>query len=133
MKRSKSREKALQAIFQMDVSEVAPEEAINNVLEEGEKADEFLMSIVQGTNEHMEEIDSTLKNHLEKWSLDRLGTVDRTILRMTVFEMKYVEEIPANVSMNEAIELAKTFGDDKSSSFINAVLSKVKTSLENEE
>ncbi len=130
MKRSKSREKALQAIFQMDISDVAPDEAIENVLEEGESADDFLRSIVLGTKENQEEIDSTLKAHLEKWSLDRLGTVDRTILRMSVFEMMYVEEIPANVSMNEAIELAKTFGDDKSSGFINAVLSKVKTTIE---
>ncbi|NLP51617.1 transcription antitermination factor NusB [Bacillus sp. RO1] len=131
MKRSESREKALQAIFQMDLSDIAPDEAITNVLEEGEKADAFLSSIVFGTIEHQAEIDSTLKSHLEKWSLDRLGTVDRTILRMTVFEMMFVEEIPVNVSMNEAIELAKTFGDDKSSGFINAVLSKVKTTIEN--
>mgnify|MGYP005829962581 CR=1 FL=1 len=131
MKRSVSREKALQAIFQMDLSDIAPDEAITNVLEEGEKPDGFLSSIVFGTKEHQEEIDSTLKSHLEKWSLDRLGTVDRTILRMTVFEMMFVEEIPVNVSMNEAIELAKTFGDDKSSGFINAVLSKVKTTIEN--
>ncbi|MCM3617627.1 transcription antitermination factor NusB [Sutcliffiella horikoshii] len=130
MKRSKSREKALQAIFQMDLSDITPDEAIENVLEEGEKADDFLNSIVLGTKEHQAEIDTTLKNHLEKWSLDRLGTVDRTILRMSVFEMMYVEDIPANVSMNEAIELAKTFGDDKSSGFINAVLSKVKTTIE---
>lgn len=129
MKRSKSREKALQAIFQMDLSDITPDEAIENVLEEGEKADDFLNSIVLGTKEHQAEIDTTLKNHLEKWSLDRLGTVDRTILRMSVFEMMYVEDIPANVSMNEAIELAKTFGDDKSSGFINAVLSKVKTTI----
>ncbi|KPB03894.1 transcription antitermination factor NusB [Bacillus sp. CHD6a] len=131
MKRSESREKALQAIFQMDLSDIAPDEAIINVLEEGEKPDDFLSSIVLGTKEHQEEIDSTLKSHLEKWSLERLGTVDRTILRMTVFEMMFVEEIPVNVSMNEAIELAKTFGDDKSSGFINAVLSKVKTTIEN--
>ncbi|WP_404428579.1 transcription antitermination factor NusB [Sutcliffiella horikoshii] len=131
MKRSVSREKALQAIFQMDLSDIAPDEAITNVLEEGGKPDDFLSSIVFGTKEHQEEIDSTLKSHLEKWSLDRLGTVDRTILRMTVFEMMFVEEIPVNVSMNEAIELAKTFGDDKSSGFINAVLSKVKTTIEN--
>ncbi|WP_226679939.1 transcription antitermination factor NusB [Sutcliffiella horikoshii] len=131
MKRSESREKALQAIFQMDLSDIAPDEAIANVLEEGEKPADFLSSIVFGTKEHQEEIDSTLKSHLEKWSLDRLGTVDRTILRMTVFEMMFVEEIPVNVSMNEAIELAKTFGDDKSSGFINAVLSKVKTTIEN--
>ncbi|WP_417899677.1 transcription antitermination factor NusB [Bacillus haimaensis] len=131
MKRSKAREKALQAIFQMDVSDVEPKEAVQNVLEEGEKADDFLNNIVFGTMEHREEIDSTLKQHLEKWSLDRLGTVDRTILRMTVYEMKYETEIPVNVSIDEAIELAKIFGDEKSSSFINAVLSKVKTTFEN--
>ncbi|CAG9623178.1 transcription antitermination factor NusB [Sutcliffiella rhizosphaerae] len=130
MKRSKAREKALQAVFQMDLSDISAEEAIINVLEDGEKTDDFLQDVVNGTKEHQAEIDTILKNHLEKWSLDRLGTIDRTILRIATYEMKYVEDIPLNVSMNEAIELAKVFGDDKSSSFINAVLSKVKTSLE---
>ncbi|RBN42846.1 transcription antitermination factor NusB, partial [Priestia megaterium] len=74
-------------------------------------------------------IDERLRNHLEKWTLDRVATVDRVILRIAVYEMKYEEEIPTSVTLNEAIELAKTFGDDQSSKFINGVLSKVLTTL----
>jgi N utilization substance protein B len=79
--------------------------------------------------EHQQEIDELLRNHLEKWTLDRVATVDRVILRIAVYEMKYEEEIPTSVTLNEAIELAKTFGDDQSSKFINGVLSKVLTTL----
>ncbi|MER2140145.1 MAG: transcription antitermination factor NusB, partial [Priestia megaterium] len=89
----------------------------------------FLESLVLGVVEHQQEIDELLRNHLEKWTLDRVATVDRVILRIAVYEMKYEEEIPTSVTLNEAIELAKTFGDDQSSKFINGVLSKVLTTL----
>lgn len=60
-----------------------------------------------GVVEHQQEIDELLRNHLEKWTLDRVATVDRVILRIAVYEMKYEEEIPTSVTLNEAIELAK--------------------------
>jgi N utilization substance protein B len=103
-------------------------EAIGNVVQ-NEKSDQFLESLVLGVVEHQQEIDELLRNHLEKWTLDRVATVDRVILRIAVYEMKYEEEIPTSVTLNEAIELAKTFGDDQSSKFINGVLSKVLTTL----
>ncbi|MDX5474305.1 MAG: transcription antitermination factor NusB [Bacillaceae bacterium] len=130
MKRSEAREKALQAVFQIDLSDIEPQEAIENVLESSsKKEDQFLTHLVHGTVKNLPEIDSMISGHLENWTLSRLGTVDRTILRIAVFEMMYEEEIPTSVSMDEAIELAKKFGDDKSSKFINAVLSKVKDAL----
>ena len=130
MKRSEAREKALQAVFQIDLSDIEAQEAIENVLESAsKKEDQFLTHLVLGTVKNMPEIDSMISGHLENWTLSRLGTVDRTILRIAVYEMMYEEEIPSSVSMDEAIELAKKFGDDKSSKFINAVLSKVKDAL----
>ena len=130
MKRSEAREKALQAVFQIDLSDIEAQEAIENVLESAsKKEDQFLTHLVLGTVKNMPEIDSMISGHLENWTLSRLGTVDRTILRIAVYEMMYEEEIPLSVSMDEAIELAKKFGDDKSSKFINAVLSKVKDAL----
>jgi transcription antitermination protein NusB len=128
MKRRTAREKALQSLFQIDMSQSEPNEAIENVLEEA-PSDEFLEQLVYGVVEHKEEIDTLLRANLEKWNLERLANVDRSILRIAVFEMKYVEEIPVNVSIDEAIELAKQFGDDSSSRFINAILSKVKNQL----
>jgi N utilization substance protein B len=128
MKRHTARQKALQALFQHDLGQTEPMEAIGNVVQ-NEKSDQFLESLVLGVVEHQQEIDELLRNHLEKWTLDRVATVDRVILRIAVYEMKYEEEIPTSVTLNEAIELAKTFGDDQSSKFINGVLSKVLTTL----
>lgn len=125
MKRRTAREKAVQALFQIDVSQTDLEEAIENVLEEDQEIDSFLEQLVHGTVRHMDVIDQELKSNLEKWSLDRLGNVDRAILRLAVFEMKYLDDVPVNVSMNEAVELAKTFSDETSSRFINGVLSKM--------
>ncbi|MGD6853559.1 transcription antitermination factor NusB [Bacillus infantis] len=129
MKRRTAREKALQALFQIDVSQADPSEAIDHVLE-GEEGDDYLTLLVTGVLENKEEIDSLIKQYLEKWKLERLATVDRNLLRQGVYELKYSKDVPANVVIDEAIEIAKIFGDDNSSRFINGVLSKVKDNLE---
>lgn len=129
MKRHEAREKALQALFQIDMNEMDANEAINNILD-GELSDSFLTELVTGTIQHLAEIDAALKENLEKWTLDRVAKVDKAILRMAVYEMKFIESIPVNVSIDEAVELAKSFGDDSSSRFVNGVLSKVKDSIQ---
>lgn len=129
MKRRTAREKALQALFQIDVSQVEMESAIDHVLE-GAPNDEYLSRLVSGVLEHKDSIDESIKQHLEKWTLDRLATVDRNLLRLSVYELQYCkEEVPANVVMDESIEIAKLYGDDQSSRFINGVLSKIKQQL----
>ncbi|MDP4106738.1 MAG: transcription antitermination factor NusB [Bacillota bacterium] len=129
MKRRTAREKALQALFQIDVSSTEPSAAIDHVLE-GERSDDYLSKLVNGVMEHLEEIDQLIKANLEKWSIERLATVDRNLLRIAVFELKYEhEEVPENVVLDEAIEIAKIYGDHQSSKFINGVLSKVKQHL----
>jgi N utilization substance protein B len=129
MKRRTAREKALQALFQIDVSNTDPAFAIEHVLE-GKEGDEYLNQIVFGVVEHKEEIDQLIIGNLEKWTIDRLATVDRNLLRIAAYELKYAKnEVPENVVLDEAIEIAKIFGDDQSSRFINGVLSKVKQKL----
>lgn len=129
MKRRTAREKALQALFQIDVSSTEPSAAIEHVLE-GEHNDEYLTKLVNGVIDHLDEIDQLIKANLEKWSLERLATVDRNLLRIAVFELKYVhEDVPEKVVLDEAIEIAKLYGDHQSSKFINGVLSKVKQHL----
>lgn len=129
MKRHEAREKALQTLFQLDGTELTVAEAIDHVM--AEENDNFYDLLVQGTHANMSQIDEKLKGHLENWSLERLPKVERTILRMAVFELSYMEDAPARVIMNEAIELSKTFGDEKSSRFVNGVLSKFTNELEN--
>jgi N utilization substance protein B len=130
MKRRIAREKALQSIFQIDMNETSPKDAIDYVLD-GEASDNYLEKLVEGVTEHIEEMDSILTKHLEKWTIDRLATVDRNILRVAVYEMIYCkEDVPVNVAINEALEIAKIYGDESSSKFINSVLSKVKQTFE---
>ena len=130
MKRRTAREKALQALFQIDVSNTEPSLAIEHVLE-GEPSDDYLKRLVLGVVEQKAEIDNLIIGNLEKWTLDRLATVDRNLLRMAAFELKFCQEIPGNVILDEAIEIAKIYGDDQSSKFINGVLSKIKDTLHN--
>ena len=130
MKRRIAREKALQTIFQIDMNETSAKDAIEYVLD-GESSDDYLEKLVEGVIEHLEEIDSTLIKHLENWTIERLATVDRNILRAAIYEMIYcTEDVPVNVAINEALEIAKIYGDESSSKFINSVLSKVKQTFE---
>lgn len=129
MKRRKAREKALQAVFQVDVGKIDPEQAYNHMIKDTEE-DDFLKQLFFGTIEHVKELDEIIGSHLEHWTVDRLASIDRNVLRIATFEMKFVEEIPFSVSINEAVEIAKKFGDERSPKFINGVLSKIKGSLD---
>jgi len=122
MKRHEAREKALQVLFQLDNTDLTIEEAMGHI--KGQPTNVFYEKIVTGTAEHLEEIDATLEQHLEKWSLARLPKIERTVLRLAVYELLYMPETPKRVVLNEAIELCKTFGDESSSKFVNGVLSK---------
>lgn len=123
MKRHEARQKALQVLFQLDSTELSVEEAIEHVLEE-QKSDAFFEKLVHGTLENKQNIDEQLEEKLENWTLARLPKLERTVLRLAVYELTFNEEAPSKVVLNEAIELCKTFGDDKSSKFVNGVLSK---------
>lgn len=79
--------------------------------------------------EQKDKLDDMISQHLVNWKLDRIANVDRAVLRLSVYEMVYQEDIPVSVSMNEAIELAKLFGDDKAPKFVNGVLSNIKNDL----
>jgi len=124
MKRREAREKAIQTLFQLDNSEMNVDEAIGYIVET--PLDSFYEKLVRGTAEHLTEIDSEITNKLENWTIDRLPKIERTVLRLAVYELLHNEEVPNRVIMNEAIELCKTFGDEKSGRFVNGVLSKFK-------
>lgn len=124
-----ARLRAVQALFQIDLTGIEWNIALENTLEEEETLMPFMEQLVSGTVDNLEAIDEIIKACLQNWSLDRVGNVDRSILRMAVYEMKYVEDIPMNVTLNEAIELGKAFGGEESGRFINGVLSKVLTEI----
>ena len=128
MKRTEARQRALQALFQLDSTELTIEEAIEHALnvddEKEAKTNAFFEKLVRGTTENLEAIDASLNEKLENWTLARLPKLERTILRLSVYELNFSDEVPNKVVLNEAIELCKLFGDEKSSKFVNGVLSK---------
>ena len=130
MKRRAAREKALQILFQADLGKTPVEEVYQGAVNETEE-DDFLKQIVFGTAEHLEELDQLIEEHLVNWTLSRLANVDKNILRMAVYEMKYMEDIPFQVTINEAIEIAKRFGDAESGRFVNGVLARIQETLQN--
>lgn len=85
----------------------------------------YLTSRFHSVVEHLDEIDTILSEAASGWKLNRMGKVDLTILRLAVYEMRFDEDIPVKVAINEAVELAKIFGEDESPSFINGVLAKL--------
>ena len=118
---------ALQSLYEWDFYRGArnPVEVANRNLEDfASELDEkdFSLNITQGVLDHHEEIDQTIRTFAPDWPLEKITTVDRNILRIATFELLYNQEIPSKVAINEAIELAKTFGGESSGRFVNGVL-----------
>ncbi|UJL44808.1 transcription antitermination factor NusB [Virgibacillus sp. NKC19-16] len=124
MNRHTAREKAFQILFQLNINNNRPDQAMDELLE-NEERDVFLITLVEGVTNSAPEIDKIIVNHLENWSLERIAFVEKTILRIATYEIHFLDDIPTNVSINEAIELGNTYGDEKSGKFINGVLSKI--------
>ncbi|HLR80708.1 MAG TPA: transcription antitermination factor NusB [Bacillota bacterium] len=124
MKRHAAREKAFQILFQIDMNQIDPHQAIEDFLQSDQK-DAYLYSVVEGVVHHKEQIDAIISENMVNWSINRIASVEKTILRVATYEMKFLEDIPTNVSINEAVELAHAYGDEKSGKFVNGVLSKI--------
>lgn len=130
--RRKAREVALQVLFQIDVSQVDVDEAVElfwNNFEAPENVREFSTHLIKGTHSQLTEIDELIKSCSENWSLDRMSKVDKNILRLAVFELVYCDDIPPKVTLNEAIDLGKYYGSENSGSFINGILDALYTKL----
>lgn len=135
MSRRVSRELAMKLLFQFQLRDDDIQEQIalffselEQPIEGSEK--EYFLDIVQGVMEKKDEIDGLIQNHARGWSLDRMPKVDLAIMRLAIYELKFRQDIPWNVSINEAVELAKKYGGDQSKTFINGVLGKVAASLQ---
>lgn len=123
--RRKAREVALQVLYQMDISKVGVEDAIRlfwDNFEVPDNVNDFSIHLIEGTWNRIEEIDDVIRNCSENWSLERMAKVDKSILRMSVFELLYCDDIPPKVTLNEAIDLGKEYGSENSGSFINGIL-----------
>jgi N utilization substance protein B len=124
--RRHARELALQALYGAEVGHKEPAEMIDETVGAGGSPEtrSFVRDLVLGTLDHADESDRVIAPLLEGWTLDRLPTIDRIVLRMSVFELRHRSETPTPVVINEAVELAKKFSTEDSGRFINGVLSK---------
>jgi N utilization substance protein B len=129
MKRRKAREFALQMLFQLDIRKEKPTLTLFKrfwtEFEPDNEVRAFTEEIVKGTFKHMKVINMKILASAKNWSLDRMATVDRNVLRMAAYEILYRMDIPPSVTINEAIELAKKFGTDESGAFVNGILDNV--------
>ncbi len=125
--RRKSREYALQMLYQFDVSHQtdglaagfwADKQVPENIME-------FTNHIVDGVIMNLDMIDDKIRASASNWSIDRMAVVDRNILRISVYELLYISDIPVKVTINEAIEIAKKFGVEESGSFVNGILDRI--------
>ncbi len=123
--RRKARELALQMLYQHDLSGNPPD-AILSTFEDLQKSKpstrEFATRIFKGTVEHQEAIDQMIVQQADNWRLSRMAVVDRNIIRMSIYEFLHEQDTPKLVVIDEAIEIAKKFGTQKSSQFINGIL-----------
>jgi N utilization substance protein B len=134
--RRTGRERALQALYQLEMAPGTPAEALASAwsasAEEGKPdpdAVRFAQELVEGVRAHQAEIDELIEKHSHNWRLDRMSRIDRNVLRLGVFELKYRPDIPKKVSINEAVELGKNFGTEESSAFVNGLLDRVAVAL----
>ncbi len=133
LKRSEEREHALQISFACELSGDKARDQISRLSEsEFVESTEFVEQLAVLYESHKDEIDKDIIKHLKNWDFSRLAIIDRIILRMAIIELLYLPDIPPEVSINEAIELAKKYSTDKSDKFINGILDAAFRKLKNE-
>jgi len=129
-KRRKAREVALQLLYGLDTQEGAVSETIalfwknfdNTSDEMSEEVRKFADELVEGTWKNLKKIDDLISSNSENWTIGRMSRVDKSILRMAVYELLFCPDIPPKVTLNEAIDLGKIYGSENSGAFINGIL-----------
>lgn len=130
MSRKRGRKLAFLILFQIDVGQADPEKATFHTIHElkinlQKQEKEFVSTLVNGTLLHLSDIDKIIAALSQDWQLNRLAKTDLNIMRLALFEIFFREDIPPEVSVNEAVELTKTYGGQESSRFVNGILGKV--------
>lgn len=129
MSRKNARDNAFKCIYEYEFNKDKDiEKILDFCYEENGSTDsekEYIVETVNGVIANIEKIDEIILNNLKKWSLSRISKVDLALLRLAIYEINYVQNIPLKVSANEAVELAKIYGGPDSKSFVNGLLAKV--------
>jgi len=129
MKRRRSREYALQLLFQLELAGNKLNESVLSEFwednDEDQEVKDFTHAIVRTTLANLEHIDATIRKAAEHWSIERMASIDRNILRAATYELLYRSDIPSSVVINEALEIAKKYSTEDSAPFINGLLDKI--------
>lgn len=128
MGRKLAREMAVCFLFQVEFQKENIKEQVEDFLDSYGEASydkDYFLEIINGVLNSLKEIDELIDNKSKDWPIDRIAKMDLPILRVAVYEIRHREDIPIGVSINEAVELAKKYGSDKSPSFINGILGQI--------
>ena len=126
--RRKARAIALQVLYEVDSVGHDIERALSHLIADGRLSEEdaaFARDVVDGVTRNKEKIDQHIENFAPAWPVEQISIVDRNILRLAIFEILLNNNVPVKVAINEAVELAKMYGSDNSSKFINGVLGSI--------
>jgi len=124
-RRHESRRQAIDILYQADVLGELPLEVAEEWVAVGKKVAPFARELIEGVADHLEEIDEILGTHAEDWTVHRMPSVDRTILRVGCYELRFCEGIPTGVAIDEAVEAAKQLSTEDSGRFVNGVLGRI--------
>ena len=127
--RSEARDAAFTQVFQMDMHEGDMDIIMDELLKARPECEDnlgYIKAVIDGIKEHDSEIDGIISMHLKKgWTLRRISKTAHTVLKIAIFEMKYMEDVPPRVAVNEAVELAKRYGDENDPTFVNGILASI--------
>ncbi|HEU4513948.1 MAG TPA: transcription antitermination factor NusB [Nocardioidaceae bacterium] len=124
--RSKARKRALDVLFESEARGVPAEEVLQERLVAGDPpVNEYTVDLVRGVTEHSARIDELLSSYSQGWSLERMPAVDRNVLRLGIYEVLYVDDVPDAVAVSEALNLVRELSTDESPTFVNGVLGNI--------
>lgn len=128
--RRQERRLAIEILFQADVTGNDGRSALAGWVESGRTVPPFTRDLVEGVTDHLAELDETIGAHSEGWTIDRMASVDRTVLRAAVYELAFDRAVPVGVAIDEAVRAAKDLSTDDSGRFVNGVLGKIASELD---
>jgi len=134
-KRRAARELALRTLFQVDMAQVDPAEAIAATFAEGGHEEDtlaFARQLVLGAAQHRARVDEVIARYARGWTLERMASIDRNVLRLAAYEILYLPDIPPSVTVDEAVEMAKRYSTAESGRFVNGILGSLLRHLDEE-
>lgn len=136
-KRTQAREIALKVMYAREIGKLDLDKCLEQYWEDDPQDDEirqFCSELIEGISGKLEKLDAIIAKYADNWDLERMATIDRNILRLASYELLFSKDVPPKVAINEAIEIAKKYGDKDSGKFVNGVLDKInKTEIKTNE